>query len=184
MNQIRIWCARVFVHVNLCNHPCVLTVCIFRFRLFLLLLLNTQWFKSHFVTAAPYYSFLSSYFSPHNPSFLECWLWSTSSISLHLYKYRLVCLTLPLRTSLLPPLFPLVCLPVAALLSCFWDFFLPAKTSKTMAHWLEEGRVEMCQNLQGCFFFSLSLWACGWLPAGWPFHFAFFFLGNPSYPLR
>lgn len=128
MNQIRIWCARVFVHVNLCNRPCVLTVCIFRCVFFFSL--NTRRFKSHFVTAAPYYSFLSSSFSPHNPSFLECWLLCTSSISLHLYKYRLVCLTLPLRTSLLPPLFPLVCPPVAALLSCFWDFSFLQKPAK------------------------------------------------------
>lgn len=105
---------------------------------------------------------MSSSFSPHNPSFLECWLLSTSSISLHLYKYRLVCLTLPLRASLLPPLSPLVCPPVAALLSCFWDFFLPAKTSKTMAHWLEQGRVGMCQNLE-VFFFSLFEPAVGCL---------------------
>lgn len=95
--------------------------------------LHTQWFKSRLVPGHHIIAFCVP--SPsHIFFFPESRLCCGNCISLHLFKYGLVCLTLPHWTSSLPPLFPSVCfswlfycLAFQTLFPSFPFFATPAK---------------------------------------------------------
>lgn len=113
---------RVHLHVSIHKHrhlhlSIFLHVCMLK----CVLCLHSQWFKSHLVPGHHIITFCL-FSSSYNPSFPERWLSCGSCISLHFFKYGLVCLTLLLCTSKLPHFFPSLCI-IHFLLSCFWGSF-------------------------------------------------------------
>lgn len=137
-------CESVFAREYMWPPICALTYCMHVCAHLNVFVSARPRFKSHLVPGHHIIAFCPS--SPsHNPSFPECWLCCGSCISLHLFKYGLVCLTLPLPP--LPPLFPSVCLSglfyCLAFETLFPSFPFFCHHSKTMAHRIEQSRLEM-----------------------------------------
>lgn len=158
-------CFCIWIYVT--AYMCALTYCM-HVCACLNVSLHTQWFKSHLVPGPHIIAFCLP--SPsHNPSFPECWLCCGSCISLHLFKYGLVCLTLPLCASSPPPLFPSVCLSwhfyCLAFETLFASFPFFCHRSKTTARRTEQNRREMhvrfkYKHLCKVFSWSLQLVGC------------------------